>query len=86
MSETLIDQVERLRRQPPPWLMPVMAVDVVLRAIAARRAVQNGQRGWALAIGVVNSMGILPIAYLLWFQRDSDNAPTASEDASIPSI
>jgi hypothetical protein len=70
MAETLIDQVERLRRQPPPWLVPVMAVDVVLRAFAARRAVQNGQRGWALAIGLINSMGILPVAYLIFFQRE----------------
>jgi hypothetical protein len=66
--------------------MPVMAVDVVLRAIAARRAVQNGQRGWALAIGVVNSMGILPIAYLLWFQREADDKDASSQDSSLPSI
>jgi hypothetical protein len=70
MSENIIDQVERIRREPPPWLLPIIAMDVVLRAFAVRRAVQNGQRAWALAIGLVNSMGILPVAYLLFFQHE----------------
>jgi hypothetical protein len=75
MSENLVDQVERIRREPPPWLIPIIALDVVLRAFAVRRAVQNGQRGWALAIGLVNSMGILPVTYLLFFQRDREDEP-----------
>jgi hypothetical protein len=76
MSDNIIDQVERIRREPPPWLFPIIAMDVVLRAFAVRRAVQNGQRGWALAIGIVNSMGILPVTYLLFFQQErSDEEP-----------
>jgi hypothetical protein len=70
MSENIIDQVERIRREPPPWLLPVIALDVLLRAFAVRRALRNGQRAWALAIGLVNSMGILPVVYLFFFQDE----------------
>ena len=82
MAGNVLDKVEKIRREPPPWLLPVIALDVILRALAARRAVQNGQKVWALAIGLVNSMGILPVVYLLWFQHDHDEADDAPADAA----
>lgn len=57
------------RGRVPAWLIPLAAFDVVMRAVAGRRAWRNQQPAWALALAVVNSAGILPLLYLLYFQR-----------------
>jgi len=62
------------RRRPPAWLWPLVIFDVVMRAIATRQALQNGHRRWALALGLVNSMGILPIVYLRFYQGQQDSS------------
>jgi hypothetical protein len=56
-------------RSAPRWLIPVIAFDMVTRTIASRRAWQNQQRVWATTLGVVSSAGVLPLVYLLFFQR-----------------
>ena len=67
MSETDAPETSRLAR--PSWLVPLVLFDTVVKALAARRAFANGQRGWAIAIMVTNTVGVLPLAYLFFFQR-----------------
>lgn len=67
------------RRQVPSWLVPVVALDVVLRAIAGRRAWRNHQPLWAIALAVVSSAGILPLLYLFYFQRRVDSLDEAAQ-------
>ncbi|MFT3860274.1 DUF5652 family protein [Micropruina sp.] len=61
-------------------LVAVATADLALRAwaladLAARpqQKVRGPKAGWALALSVVNSVGLLPAAYLLWGrQTDAD--------------
>lgn len=39
--------------------------DLVWRGLALWRAGGNGQKGWFIALLIINSVGILPIIYLL---------------------
>ena len=51
---------------------PIVAIaiaDLVLRAIAARRAWRNKHRKWFVSLLVVSSGGVLPLTYLLFFSR-----------------
>jgi len=51
-------------------LLLLGAWDLVWKVIAVRRAVKNRQYKWIPPLAVVNSVGILPIVYLLhWAKR-----------------
>jgi len=50
------------------WILPLMLWDVVWKGIALWHAARNGQRNWFIVLMVVNSVGILPIIYLKFFQ------------------
>ncbi len=61
-------------RRIPPSLIPFMILEAALKAVAGWRAVRNRQYLWLLAIIVVNSAGVLPVAYLKWFQKRPERA------------
>lgn len=48
----------------------VVVWSVVWKGIALWRAARNYQRGWFIALLILNTAGILEIVYLLWFRRD----------------
>ncbi len=60
----------------PGWpfmslLMPLIAVvtlDLILRGMSLWKSAKAGQKGWFIALLVLNTLGILPIVYLLFFQ------------------
>lgn len=58
---------------PQPWfwflLIPVVVWDVIIRGFALWKSANYGQKGWFIALLIVNSIGILPIIYLLFFQK-----------------
>ena len=39
--------------------------ELIWKMIALWRAARNDQKGWFIAIGILNTLGILPIIYLL---------------------
>jgi len=43
----------------------VVIADLVLRGIALYKSARKGQTAWFVALLIINSMGILPIIYLL---------------------
>jgi hypothetical protein len=43
--------------------------DMVWKAIGLWKSARNSQLGWFIAIMVLNTIGILPIVYILWFQK-----------------
>ncbi len=54
------------------WLfcfLVIMLWELVWKALALWASARNNQQYWFIAILVINSMGILPIIYLLWFKR-----------------
>ena len=56
----------------PVWVIfPVIVWDAVWKGIALWKSGRNNQLVWFIAILIVNSVGILPIVYLLFFQKKS---------------
>lgn len=45
--------------------------DLTWKGLALWKASQNHQRNWFIALLIVNSVGILPICYLKFFQTKS---------------
>ncbi len=56
-----------------PWLLPVMIIaiiwDLTWTLIGLWRSARAGQTVWFICIGILNTMGILPIIYLLLEKR-----------------
>jgi divalent metal cation (Fe/Co/Zn/Cd) transporter len=44
--------------------------DAIWKLIACWYAARNDQMAWFIVCAVVNSLGVLPIIYLLWFQKE----------------
>ena len=58
--------------QSMPWFVPVMIIvgvwDIVWKGIGMWKSAGHKQLAWFVAILILNTVGILPIVYLLWFQ------------------
>ena len=67
--------MDYLANFPQPWffflLVPVVVWDVIIRGVALWKSARHTQKAWFIALLIVNSIGILPIIYLLFFQKKS---------------
>ncbi|MEK7599622.1 MAG: DUF5652 family protein [Patescibacteria group bacterium] len=55
------------------WGIVALALwDLVWKGLALWRASKKNQKGWFIAIIIINSAGILPIAYLLLTDAEKD--------------
>ncbi len=52
-----------------PLIFPLIIIDVVLKAVSLWKAAKNNQLYWFIALAIVNSAGILPLIYILFFQE-----------------
>ena len=52
-----------------PLVILVAIWDAVWKAIGMWKAARNRQRYWFVALLLVNSVGILPIIYIKFFQK-----------------
>jgi len=50
------------------WLAPFIIIDLILKGFALWKAGRNNQPYWFVALLIVNSLGILPLIYLIFFQ------------------
>lgn len=57
-----------------PAFIGFIVFELVLKAIALWRSARNGQKGWFVALLILNTLGILPIVYLLLFQKKGKHA------------
>ncbi len=62
--------------------MLILAVVIVwtfiIKGIALWHAARNKQLGWFITLLIINTLGVLEIIYLLWFQdEESSGAPGA---------
>lgn len=48
-----------------PVVIIVLFVDLILRGLALYKSARQNQRYWFIALLVINSVGLLPLAYLL---------------------
>ncbi len=51
-----------------PWIIIFVALELVLKGFALWYAARRGQKGWFIAILVINTLGILPLIYLLLYK------------------
>lgn len=51
------------------WLIPLALWELIWKAIALWKCGRNNQLKWFVAILLLNTVGILPIAYLKFFQK-----------------
>ena len=49
--------------------------DGVWKLIAMWKSARNNQPGWFICLAIFNTVGILPILYILAFQKQATNAP-----------
>lgn len=58
------------------WMMPVIIIliiwEVVWKLIALWKAARAGQKGWFICIAIFNTMGILPIIYILMQKKKKE--------------
>lgn len=52
----------------PTVLIIVMLWELIWKGFALWRSAKNGQKYWFIAVLIINSIGILPIIYLVFFQ------------------
>ncbi|PNX50801.1 MAG: hypothetical protein BV456_05415, partial [Thermoplasmata archaeon M8B2D] len=52
------------------WFFPVLVWIVIWKAIAMWRAARNNQMVWFIVCLVINTIGLLPMIYLAFFQKD----------------
>lgn len=54
----------------PPVLIALLVVwDTFWKALGLWHAIKNNQRNWFVAIFILNTVGILPIVYLRFYQK-----------------
>jgi hypothetical protein len=59
--------------QMPPWFIPFVCIvfvwDAVWKLIALWKAGRNNHLGWFISIALINTVGILPIVYILMHKK-----------------
>lgn len=54
-----------------PWIfIPILIWSLVWKGIALWKTGRNNQIRWFVVLLVLNTVGIVEITYLVWFQRD----------------
>ena len=51
---------------------------ITLKGFALWHSARNYQRGWFIALLVINTFGILELIYLIWLRADKDQSQTPS--------
>lgn len=51
------------------FILCLVLIDVTLKAVALWKAARADQMGWFIALIIFNTVGILPVIYLLFFMR-----------------
>jgi RsiW-degrading membrane proteinase PrsW (M82 family) len=65
----MIEQItEILSKQ--QWLLAAILWSAIVKLTALWYAGKNEQKGWFVIIGIFNTLGILPLIYLLIFRRE----------------
>lgn len=55
---------------------------IIWNGIGLWHSAKNGQKGWFIALLILNTLGLLPIIYLIWFRRKKDGPENEEEQES----
>lgn len=61
------------------FLLPFVLFDLILKGFALWRAARKGQNVWFVVLLVVNSMGILPLIYLVLNRAEKETPKKAKK-------
>jgi len=53
----------------PLWVYPILIWTIIWKAAAAWKAARKGHLFWFVVFFVVNTVGVLPIIYIFFFQN-----------------
>jgi hypothetical protein len=59
-------------------IIPLVIWDGVWKLIAMWKSARNDQLAWYICLAIFNTIGILPILYILLFQKTGTQTPTKS--------
>jgi methionyl-tRNA synthetase len=65
-----------------PLIFIVLVWSVIIKGYALWCAARRSQKGWFVALLLINTVGILEVIYLIWFRSAT---PDAGESAPIVS-
>lgn len=52
------------------WILIILAIwEITWKGFALWKAARRGQRNWFIALLIINTVGILPIVYLMYFSK-----------------
>lgn len=51
------------------WVYPLIILDLVLKAFGLWRAARNDHKYWFIALLIINSAGIVPLLYIVFFSK-----------------
>jgi len=57
-------------------LIVLVIWDLIWKSLALWHSARKSQKGWFIALLIVNSLGILPIIYLIWFKNKKARVAT----------
>ena len=63
--------------QPPAlyvWLIPLLIWSLLWKAMALYKSARNQQLTWFIMLFFIQTVGILDLIYILFFQRDNEQA------------
>jgi hypothetical protein len=66
---TLLQNLDTLLED-PRYLVPIVIWSVIWKGISLWKCGRNNQIRWFVVLLVVNTVGLLEIIYIVWFQRD----------------
>jgi len=61
-----------------PFILLIAIWSLVWKGLALWRAAQNGEKGWFVALLIINTAGILEILYLYVFSKSRNTTPISS--------
>ena len=69
--------------QQPVWFIALVILlaiwSLIWNGIGLWHAAQHKQKSWFIAILILNTLGLLPIVYLLWFKPKGESAKNKSK-------
>ena len=51
------------------WVYIAVIFDLLLKAFALWRAARNDHKYWFIALLIINSVGIVPLVYIIFFSK-----------------
>lgn len=67
-----------------PLILVAIVWTIVLKGFALWHAARGAQKGWFIALLVLNTLGILEIVYLIWFRPGTPRHHHAVHHSSEP--